>query len=334
MTSDVAHVKNEEDLVEFLEKELASIFSEGDSVLIKTHMGEPGNRTHIPASLAKKVIDVLVANGCRPFIFDSPVVYSSPRNNEAGYLESASRNGFYEDAIGAPVIISNRSETFEGELMAYELCSDPLEADGVLLLSHFKGHMCSGMGGAIKNVGMGCMSKSTKGAIHTGGEPVYVDGCTECGMCVENCPTDNVRLAKGRPFFDASWCPGCSNCIISCPEKCITPKTAQFDSLLAEAATIAFGKFGRSYSINVMQNMTQLCDCIADSGPVLADDSGFVCGADMVSVDIASLRILEKVSGSEDIFEEHNKKSSWIHVKEAARMQGRDLEVAIKEYGG
>ncbi len=333
MTSDVTHIKNENTLVEFLEKEFDDVFSDGDSILVKLHMGEPGNRTHLTPQLAKKVIDTLVARGCRPFIFDSPVVYSSPRNNEAGYLESAARNGFTKNFMGVPILISNRSETFKGELMDYELCSEPLEADGVLLLSHFKGHICSGMGGAIKNVGMGCMSKSTKGAIHTGGEPVYGNGCTECGACVENCPTDNIRLDKGRPFFDVSWCPGCSNCIISCPEKCITPKTANFDFLLAEAATIAFEKFGSSYAINVMQNMTQLCDCIADSGPVVADDTGFVCGADMVSVDIASLDILKKETGSNDRFAEYNKKSSYPHVEEAARLLGRDMEVTIKEIG-
>jgi uncharacterized Fe-S center protein len=333
MTSDVTHIKHEEDLVAFLENELASVFSNGDSILIKMHMGEPGNRTHVNAQLAKKVIDVLMSLGCRPFIFDSPVVYSSPRNNEVGYLESAARNGFTQDSLGVPIVISNRSETISGELMSYELCAEPIEADGVLLLSHFKGHICSGMGGAIKNVGMGCMSKSTKGAIHTGGEPVYGDGCTECGACVENCPTDNIRLEKGRPFFDASWCPGCSNCIISCPEKCIAPKTEKFDSLLAEAATVAFERFGKSYSINVMKNMTQLCDCVADSGPVLADDTGFVCGADMVSVDIASLEILKRETGSEDRFAEYNKKSSYPHVEEAARLMGREMEVTIKEIG-
>lgn len=333
MTSDVTHIKDEEDLVAFLEKEFDSVFSEGDSILVKLHMGEPGNRTHITAQLAKKVIDALMSQGCRPFIFDSPVVYSSPRNNEAGYLESAAKNGFTPESMGVPIVISNRSETIEGELMTYELCAEPIEADGVLVLSHFKGHICSGMGGAIKNVGMGCMTKSTKGAIHTGGEPVYGDGCTECGECVTNCPTDNIRLEKGRPFFDATWCPGCSNCIISCPENCISPKTEKFDSLLAEAATVAFERFGKSYSINVMKNMTQLCDCVADSGPVLADDAGFVCGADMVSVDIASLEILKRETGSDDRFAEYNKKSSYPHVEETARLMGRDMEVTIKEIG-
>ncbi len=331
MTSDITHIKDKNNLVGFLEKELSSVFSEGDSILIKLHMGEPGNRTHIKAELAKKVIDVLGSLGCKPFLFDSPVVYSSPRNNEAGYLESAARNGFTQESLGAPIVISNRSETFRGEYMAYEVCSEPIEADGVLLLSHFKGHICSGMGGAIKNVGMGCMSKSTKGAIHTGAEPVYGDGCTECGVCVKNCPTDNIRLEKGRPFFDATWCPGCSNCVIVCPENCISPKTEKFDLLLAEAATIAFEKFGKSYAINVMQNMTQLCDCVADAGPILADDSGFVCGADMVSVDIASLDILKRETGSDDRFAEYNKKSSYPHVEEAARMMGRDMEVMIRE---
>jgi uncharacterized Fe-S center protein len=333
MKSDVTFIRHEDELIRFLEDELVSVYDEKDSVLIKAHMGEPGNRTHISAELAKKIIDVLVSLGCRPFIFDSPVVYSSPRNNEAGYLESAARNGFTEDFLGAPIVISNRSETFKGELMEYEVCSEALEADGVLLLSHFKGHICSGMGGAIKNAGMGCMSKASKGAMHSGGEPLYEEGCTECGACVENCPTENIRLEKGRPFFDATWCPGCSNCIISCPEKCIHPKIAKFDSLLAEAAITAFERFGRCYAVNVMQNMTQLCDCVADSGPVLAEDAGFVCGADMVSVDIASLDILETQTGSRDLFADYNKRSSRLHVEEAARLLGRDMEVTIKEIG-
>jgi uncharacterized Fe-S center protein len=177
------------------------------------------------------------------------------------------------------------------------------------------------------------MSKATKGAIHTGGEPVYHEGCTGCGACVENCPTENVRLENGRPWFDATWCPGCSNCISACPEECIRPKTAHFDSLLADAAVTAWKNFGKGYAINVMQKMTRLCDCVADPGPVLADDCGFVCGEDMVSVDIASLDILERETGKKDIFEEHNKVSSRVHVEEAARILGRDTDVTLKESG-
>jgi uncharacterized Fe-S center protein len=121
--------------------------------------------------------------------------------------------------------------------------------------------------------------------------------------------------------------------MVSCPEGCISPKTASFDALLAEAAALAFMRFRKAYAINVMKNMTQLCDCIADSGPVIADDIGFVCGADMVSVDIASLEILKRETGADDLFAQYNKKSSRIHVDEAARRLGRDGEIDIREIG-
>ena len=332
MAGEVTHIGNEDSLFIFLEKEFADAFSEGDSIVVKMHMGEPGNSTHITSDFTAKIVDALVSRGCRPVVFDSPVVYKSPRNTEEGYLESAADKGFTRDRLGAPVIVSDRSTKIPGELMDYEVCSEPLEADGVLILSHFKGHICSGMGGSIKNVGMGCMSKRTKGEIHAGGEPVYTGGCVECGACVEGCPTENIRLDEGRPFFDVTWCSGCSNCVVSCPHECISPKVANFDSLLAEAAVTASSRFGKTYAVNVMRNMTQLCDCIADPGPVLAEDIGFVCGADMVSVDAASLRLLEERTGMKDLFASRNKKSSYTHVEEAASLLGAKMEVTIREF--
>ncbi|HSG29162.1 MAG TPA: hypothetical protein VLA34_11830, partial [Candidatus Krumholzibacterium sp.] len=83
------------------------------------------------------------------------------------------------------------------------------------------------------------------------------------------------------------------------------------------------------YAINVMQGITQLCDCIAESGPVLAEDIGFVCAPDMLTADIASLELLRDRTGKEDLFQEYNKVSSWGHVRECARLLDRDMKVEI-----
>jgi uncharacterized Fe-S center protein len=294
-------------------------------------MGEPGNRHYIKPQLIKPIVDVLRSAGCSPFVFDTPVVYKSPRNNVADYLRTAGEHGYTEHFLNAPVVISDRSVPVEGRSMMFEPVLDAIEADGVLLVSHFKGHIASGMGGAIKNVGMGCMSKRTKGAIHTNGEPHYTHGCTECMTCVEQCPTDNIRLDGGGPKFDRTWCPGCSNCVVVCPEQCIEPRVGRFDDLLAEAAVIAHSRFKKVYAINVLKGITRLCDCIADSGPVLIDDIGYICGPDMLSVDIASLETVAQASGKADIFAQHNKRSSWEHVRAAARLMERDLDVTIRE---
>lgn len=331
MTHEAILVRGEDDFHDLLAEELGAVFSRSDSVAVKLHMGEPGNTTHIEPRLAARIVDVLARIGCAPFLFDTPVVYASPRGSEAGYRESARRNGFSQGSIGAPVVISDRSVQAAGRHMTYGVASAPLEADGVLLLSHFKGHICTGIGASLKNAGMGCVSKATKGAIHDGGEPVYQGGCTECGLCAENCPTGNVRLEGGRPFFDATWCPGCSNCVLSCPEGCLAPRTAVFDTLLAEAAVSACRGFGKTYSVNVMKKMTRLCDCVADAGPLVAGDVGYVCGRGMTAVDAAALEILARETGAPDLFQQHNRKSSWLHVREAARMDGTRLPVSIRE---
>jgi uncharacterized Fe-S center protein len=327
-------IRDDRPLFEHLRNVFSNIFDQGDSVAVKLHMGEPGNLYFIKPDFTRMICELLRKAGCEPFVFDTPVIYSSPRNSPGGYLRSAAANGYDEQTIGAPVVVSNRSVEAEGTLMTYHIASAPLEADGVLLLTHFKGHIACGVGGAVKNIGMGCMAKETKGEIHTGGEPRYESGCVQCGICVENCPTSNITLENDRPVFGRTWCSGCSNCAIVCPEECITPRVALFDELLAEAAALAHTRFEKFYAVNVLKNISKLCDCIADSGPIIVEDIGYVCGDDMITVDVASLEAIRKLTGKDDIFAEHNLRGSWEHIRAAARFLGREARADIEEISG
>ncbi|MBN2069880.1 MAG: DUF362 domain-containing protein [Candidatus Krumholzibacteriota bacterium] len=331
MKNQTRFFKKEKPLFRFLRNRIKETFREQAAVAVKLHMGEPGNRHYIKAAFAQEITNLLVASGLKPVLFDTPVVYSSPRNSVAGYMEAAATHGYSEKLLGVPVIISDESRNLTGSLGRYQAASIPLDADGVILLTHFKGHICSGAGGAIKNVGMGCMSKSTKGDIHGGGEPVYTSGCTGCGNCAENCPTENIRIDDSRPWFDATWCSGCSNCIISCPQSCLSPVKDLFDNLLSDAAVTAHREYKKVLAINIMREITQLCDCMADAGPVVTGDIGYVCADDMLSADIASMRILAEHTGEEDIFQRYNKVSSWGHIKAAAKFMNRDLEISIEK---
>lgn len=331
MQRETVFVKDDGTLVSYLRSVLGNIFAPDDRIAIKLHMGEPGNKHFLNHAFTKRIIDVLLEIGCKPFIFDTPVVYGSPRNNIKGYLDTAEEHGYSERTLRVPVVISDRSVAVKGTRMSYKLAADPLEADGVMLVSHVKGHIACGMGGAIKNIGMGCMAKETKGAIHTGGEPLYTEGCIECKACVENCPTENIRLDEGRPHFDSTWCSGCSNCALVCPENCISPKTALFDELLSEAAVLAHDRFKKVFAVNVMKNITRLCDCIADSGPVIQNDIGHICCTDMLSADIASLEMIGEASGNDDLFYEHTMRSPWGHVDAAAVMMKRGRDVTIRK---
>ncbi len=334
MNDKVVLIRDDRFLNEHLKRIFRELFEDGDRIAVKLHMGEPGNPYFIKPDLARKICGLLEEAGCRPFLFDTPVVYNSPRDSIDGYLKSAAANGYDENAVGAPIIVSNRSVGVEGKLMTYRIASEPLEADGVLLLTHVKGHIACGMGGAIKNIGMGCMAKETKREIHTGGEPRYDEGCVQCGICVENCPTENISIENDRPLFGRTWCSGCSNCSIVCPEGCIRTNLANFDELLAEAAALAHSRFKKIYAVNVLKNISKLCDCIAASGPIIVEDIGYICGNDMISVDTASLEVIRKTTGKEDIFAEYNLRSSWEHVRAAARFMGREASSVIEEMPG
>lgn len=331
MSAEVAFIENREKLAEFLCSRFEDRFGSGARIAVKMHMGEPGNAYYIKPELARTICGTLSRIGCDPFVFDTPVAYSSPRNSARGYSKTAASHGYSEEGLGVPVVISDRGITVTGSLSRYEVAEPLLEAGGVVLLTHVKGHIACGMGGAIKNVGMGCMTKKTKGRIHTGGEPVYGSGCTSCGTCAEGCPTHNIRIKGERPHFDGTWCSGCSNCALVCPEECIKPRTAPFDEMLADAAAAAHTRFAKVYAINVLENITRLCDCMAESGPIIAPDIGFICGDDMVSVDAASLEMIRRVGGEDDVFAEHNIRSPWGHIRAAARFMDQGLDVTIEE---
>lgn len=200
MVSKVFFSEREDKFLINLKSELENYFK--GSVAVKLHMGEPGNKYFLKHGFVKKVVKILEENGASPFLFDSPVVYNSPRDSVQGYLEVVEKHGF--TSLGCPVIISDDSVEEEivvdGKKVVFQVCKALADADGVLVLSHVKGHLCSGFGACIKNIGMGAMTKKTKGMIHSGGEPVYVSGCDLCGLCSKNCPTNNIRY-DGRPFL-------------------------------------------------------------------------------------------------------------------------------------
>ncbi len=306
--------------------EMEKVFSPGDTIAIKLHMGEERNNTSLSPILARSIAKAIMEVGAKPFLFDSPVAYNSRRHTPEGYKELALARGFTPDYIGCPVVISNEAIPLEGSKATYGFCKVLSDVDGTCILTHVKGHMCTGFGGAIKNIGMGAMSRETKTLIHDGGKPVYRGGCTECMKCVEMCPTGNVRLAEGRPEFDVSYCTGCSNCSFVCEAGAITPAVDYFDMLLAEAVKLALPRMGRLLFINSMINITSLCDCAPDSGRILCEDLGHLVSRDICAIEKASFDMIRERKGRDVFMDEH-------HVSPAGHLERlRSLMGAPGEY--
>ncbi|MEM2121969.1 MAG: DUF362 domain-containing protein [Candidatus Woesearchaeota archaeon] len=313
--------------VEFLKalkEELKNNFKSCKKIAIKIHFGEPGNNYALKPEDTYPIIKILRDLKIDFFLFDSPVAYDSIRKTPEGQISNAIKKGW--NNIGE-VKSSNNSVAIKGKNLVFEVCKELIKADGVLVISHFKGHVCSGFGGAIKNLGMGALSKETKSRIHDGGSPVYVGGCVGCKKCVLSCPINGIRFddKNKKPIFVN--CYGCSNCCYNCPSKAIKPKINYFDVLLAEGASIAQSRFKNFYYINILKRITKECDCEKNPKGIISKDIGYLCSKDGVALDKASYDLVKNSEG--DVFLEHNKKTGLeqINAAESFGMGSKDYKL-------
>ncbi len=311
---------------EQLKKSLTNYFPENSSIAIKLHMGELGNKHYLKPEYAKVVVDVCKELNLNVFLFDSPVKYPGLRHLSTTYKLLAKKHGFNF----CEVKISNDSIKVKGKHMTYEICKYLTESDGVIVLTHIKGHFCTGFDGAIKNLGMGAVTKNTKGEIHTGGEPVYIKGCTLCETCSKNCPTDNIRYDK-HPYFDKNWCCGCSNCVVVCPEHAIKPKLAKFDELITDSANSALKNFKKTFFINAVVNLSEKCDCWFGKNDIIGEDIGILLGEDIIAIEKTSLDLVKKKHGK-DIFKEKNHRDALLHIKEGEKLGMGKIDYKLKKF--
>ena len=170
---------------------------DGKFVAIKMHFGEPGNLAFLRPNYAKVVADLVKECGGVPFLTDCNTLYPGRRKNALEHIEAAYENGFFPLSTGCQIIIGDGLKGTDdvevpvvgGEYVkAAKIGRAIMDADVFISLSHFKGHECTGFGGAIKNIGMGCGSRAGKMEQHKSGKPtVSKRRCRGCHACVQEC---------------------------------------------------------------------------------------------------------------------------------------------------
>jgi len=314
---------------EFLEAIKREMPFRDEKVAIKLHMGEPKNKNHLRPEEVKEFVKILKELGCEPFLFDTTVSYEGKRSSKKGYHEVAKFNGF--DKVGCPIVIGGLEHEIVKGKLDYEVAK-ALCGISVLVLTHVKGHVCTGIGGAIKNLGMGAMTKKTKNDIHEGGKPKIVGRCMLCKSCERSCPLGTLKVGKNGPILP-EHCYGCSNCVLACKHGTIKTNIAQFDFLLAEAAKSAIKKFKKVYYVNFLTNIAKECDCKNKPLKPVMPDIGIVAGNDILSVEEASYDLIIKKAG-EDIFKKLNKKSFAEQLKAAELLHMGSRKYKMIKFGG
>ena len=275
----------------------------GVKVLIKLHMGEPGNKYYISPSIVKLAVGKLEDIGAEPFLFDTTVAYPGPRSKKDGYKRVAYRHGFNEDKMGCKVVIGEEGvEVVEGGY-SFEVAKEIYESTHLIVMSHVKGHVQAGFGGAIKNLGMGGVTKGMKRTIHRMSMPSFcMEKCDLCGSCAEACPSHAITIDSNWRY-DSIACEGCGKCVSACPTGALSYKIMDFQKGLALAAKACiWGK--RVLFINTLVNITRSCDCDPHPEPIICPDIGYLASNELAAIDRASLELINEVKPR--VFEETN----------------------------
>ncbi len=292
-------------------------FGPNDLVAVKMHFGEAGNTAHIRPQFVRKIIEALRSIGARPFLTDTNTLYVGSRTEAWSHLNTAFDNGFTRDVAGAPVMIadglrgSNSVEVALKEtrhIKKAHIASDIYQADGLVVLTHFKGHELSGFGGALKNVGMGCASRSGKLDQHSNISPkVKQKKCVGCGECVRWCRGHAIKLVKIEGMKKAQITPekciGCAECILTCRQQAITIQWNEsiptfMEKMVEYAKAVLKNKAGKALFLNFLTDVSPLCDCTPFSDRSIVPSIGILGSSDIVSIDRASVNLVNKAPGN------------------------------------
>ncbi len=220
-------------------------------VAVKLHSGEPGGH-HYPNPVLIK--DLVRAVGGT--IVECNTAYPGKRFKTADHKRVLVAHGF---AAIAPVDIMDKHGSISlpcpggGRLRETFVGAGFANYDSCLILSHFKGHVMGGFGGAIKNMSIGIASGEGKMWIHTAG------------------------ATKSRDDFRVCF---------------KTEQKAFLEAMVEAAGAIMQAMDGRLAYINLMNNLSVDCDCDKNPAPPELEDIGILASFDPVALDRACVDLI------------------------------------------
>lgn len=320
---------------------LKKIIRKEDLVALKLSFGEAGNTGHVDARHARFVVDEVTALKGKPFFTDTNTLYKGMRANAVDHANLAYEHGFTPEICGAPVVIADgirSGEDFEVKInkkhfKSVRIARACADADAMVALSHVTGHMVTGFAGALKNLGMGCATRSGKLLQHSAIKPgVLEKECTGCGLCVIHCPSGAIELKGKAAYIDENKCIGCADCLVACRSDAIKISWSETsDNLQEKMAEFALGamknKEGKIIFLNYAMKITKECDCLAKDDPAIAPDVGIFASTDPIAIDKASADIVNEANKS-DAF-----KKQWPHIDWETQLRyGAEIGIGNLEY--
>jgi uncharacterized protein len=296
------------------ESKVLDFIHKKDKVAFKLHFGEEGNTGFINPLHVRVISDAAINRGANVFICDTNTLYRGRRLNSVDHSKLAYEHGFTKEVTNADLIIPD--DTQEENIATVEINQKFIkqakvarvfiESDALIVASHFKGHILTGFGGALKNVGMGMATRQGKLAQHCDLAPVvHTDRCIGCGECALICPVKAIKLVNKKSVVDKNKCIGCASCLAACPTMAMfidfTAGSQVQNKMTEYCLAVLKDKKKKSGFINFAIKINKECDCWGMENPRIAPDVGILASIDPVSIDQASFDLVNKAAGK-DIF--------------------------------
>jgi uncharacterized protein len=291
-----------EDLLNFIE--------DMDATAVKTHFGEVPEVGYARPLYFKMISDIIKSKGGQPFLTETSTLYKGNRNNAIKHLSHAYNQGFDIASTGMPIIMADGvfgEDEYEvpinGKIYkSVKIAALFAKCNSLVVVSHFTGHLATGFGAALKNMGMGCSSRKGKMEQHSTAKPkISKKICTLCGTCAEWCPAEAITLGEESAVIDWKKCIGCGQCLAMCRFDAVQYNWGStHEDLQKKVVEHAMGLYelfrGKSLYINLLTRISKDCDCMGGFKKILPD-TGIMVSKDPVAVDSASLDIIEKTAG-------------------------------------
>lgn len=292
--------------------DMRDVIEKDDIAAIKLHFGEKGNHSYVSPQFLRIIADKINIMGGKPFLTDTNTLYVGSRGEAVSHLRVAVENGFAFSVVNAPVIIAdglrgrsyNMVQIDKKWYKEVDIASEIYNADSLIGVTHFKCHELAGIGGVIKNIGMGCAGVRGKLNQHSNVRPYVIrDRCTGCRRCIAWCNFEGAIVFSENKAEITEKCVGCGECILPCPEEIIKIKWDAASSSMQEKMAEHFlgalqNKKGKAAYITFVTQVSPACDCYPSNDVPIVNDVGILASKDPVAIDQAAADLVNKQEGN------------------------------------
>lgn len=269
-------------------------------VCLKLHVGNNIGYSTIHPVFVSKVVQAIKDGGGKPFIAD--VDWD---------VEGCEKRGYTSEVLGCQVFpAAGPKEDYyyahEWEyknMKTWKVAGMVEDASFLVNFAHVKGHPSCGMGGAFKNIALGCMVGETRSKIHDTNHYDrywFKEKCSDHDMMqriVDSCPFDAIVFDKHDPqelHVHFEPCNQCMRCQQIAPPGSLKIEAVNFHSFMEACAistAITLSTFEKTKMIHLAlaTHMTPVCDCFGFTSMPVIRDAGIFGSEDIVALDTAVL---------------------------------------------